>query len=66
MEITNTANTFGDNKNRRNQRKSAVPEVAFQAAGSFGNVNNSIIIDGGQLDTESGTSILLASTHQLL
>jgi autotransporter-associated beta strand protein len=40
-----------------------VQKYAFPVANSFGNANNTIVIDGGKLATGSATSYTLASTH---
>jgi autotransporter-associated beta strand protein len=40
-------------------------ELQLSAAGSAGNVNNTIVVNGGILGTTSGNSFTLASTHAI-
>jgi autotransporter-associated beta strand protein len=59
LDVTGTANTF------TGTIKLTGPEARFSADGSFGNVNNAIIIDGGKLATLSAASYTLSSTHNI-
>jgi autotransporter-associated beta strand protein len=55
--ITNTANTFTGTITFLGA------ETRFNGPGSFGNVNNTLVIDGGRMATLSGSTYTLASTH---
>ena len=59
LDLTNTANTF------TGTITISGAEARFKDANSFGNVNNTIIIDGGRMATSSGTTYTLASTHAI-
>lgn len=57
FEITSSANTF------TGPIAITGGEVRFTANGSFGNANNTIVVDGGRLATLNGATYTLASTH---
>ncbi len=59
IAITGTSNTFTGTITLSG------PEVDFTGAGSFGNANNTIVINGGRLGTASGAVFALASTHAI-
>ncbi len=57
--ITNTANTF------TGAIRITGGEARFTGPDSFGDVNNSIVVDGGRLASVSGGMYTLASTHNI-
>ena len=59
VDVNGLANTF------TGAIKLTGAEVRFGGAGSFGDVNNTIVIDGGRLSTSNSASFTLASTHAI-
>ncbi|MGB4848927.1 MAG: autotransporter-associated beta strand repeat-containing protein, partial [Saprospiraceae bacterium] len=59
IDITGTVNTF------TGPISFTGSETRFSADGSFGNVNNTIVIDGGRLATLNSTTYTLSSTHNI-
>ena len=59
VEITNAANSFSGTITL------AGAEARFSNAGSFGNVNNTIVVDGGRLATAENAIYTIASSHSI-
>jgi len=59
LDLTNTTNTF------TGTITFSGAEARFTAAGSYGNANNTLVIDGGRMATTSATTYTLASTHAI-